>query len=158
MLHVVLMGLHGHSRQLRTARNLLQKTAPILLTLNEKAAAALQERDQHICARDRAVQEREQVRLLSHLDTCSSAPLFLLVTMIKSITPTRQIQEELDQANLSLQNARQQIGDLNLQVTIMTSGKNRNDKHAQPDFPSSLSLCHFLSVVYTVEIVFYRPI
>lgn len=47
--------------QLCTVRGLLQKTAPILLKLNEKAAAALKERDEHICARDQAVEEREQV-------------------------------------------------------------------------------------------------
>ena len=36
---------------------------------------------------------------------------------------TQQIEEELNQANLNLQNAREQIGDFNLQVTILTSGK-----------------------------------
>ncbi|KAF7667588.1 hypothetical protein LDENG_00055380 [Lucifuga dentata] len=77
--------------ELCTARNLLQKTFPMLLKLNEKAAAALRERDHHICMQEQALEEREQ------------------------------IQEELDRANLSLQNAKQQIGDLNLQVTIMTS-------------------------------------
>ncbi|XP_076003958.1 sperm-associated antigen 5 [Genypterus blacodes] len=77
--------------ELRTARILLQKTSPTLLKLNEKAAAALRERDQHVCARDRAVEEREQM------------------------------QEELDGVSLSLQDARQQIDDLNLQATIMTS-------------------------------------
>lgn len=33
------------------------------------------------------------------------------------------MQEEWSQTNLNLQAAREQIGDLNLQVTILTSGK-----------------------------------
>ncbi|XP_030004690.1 sperm-associated antigen 5 [Sphaeramia orbicularis] len=74
-----------------TVRGLVQKTAPLLLTLNEKAAAALRERDEHIAALDQAVEERQQ------------------------------IEEEFNQANLDLQAAREQIGDLNLQVTILTS-------------------------------------
>ncbi|XP_038569125.1 sperm-associated antigen 5 [Micropterus salmoides] len=78
-------------KELCTVRGLLQKTAPILLKLNEKAAAALKERDEHICARDQAVEEREQ------------------------------IEEEWNQTNTNLQTAREQIGDLNLQVTILTS-------------------------------------
>lgn len=77
--------------ELCTVRGLLQKTSPILLKLNEKAAAALRERDEHIAARDRAIEEREQ------------------------------IEEEWSQANLNLQTARDQISDLNLQVTILTS-------------------------------------
>ncbi|XP_063324658.1 sperm-associated antigen 5-like isoform X1 [Pelmatolapia mariae] len=72
-------------------RSLLQKTAPMLLKLNEKAAAALRERDEHISARDQAVEEREQ------------------------------IEEELNETHLNFQAAREQIGDLNLQVTILTS-------------------------------------
>ncbi|XP_071360634.1 sperm-associated antigen 5 isoform X2 [Trachinotus anak] len=78
-------------RELCTVRGLLQKTAPMLLKLNEKAAAALRERDEHVSSRDQAVEEREQ------------------------------IEEELNEANLNLQTAREQIGDLNLQVTILTS-------------------------------------
>ncbi|XP_040892911.1 sperm-associated antigen 5 [Toxotes jaculatrix] len=78
-------------KELCTVRGFLQKTAPMLLKLNEKAAAALKERDEHISARDQAVEEREQ------------------------------IEEELNQANLNLQTASEQIGDLNLQVTILTS-------------------------------------
>ncbi|XP_044046254.1 sperm-associated antigen 5 [Siniperca chuatsi] len=74
-----------------TVRGLLQKTAPILLKLNDRAAAALRERDEHISARDQAVEERDQ------------------------------IEEELNQTNMNLQTAREQIGDLNLQVTILTS-------------------------------------
>lgn len=50
--------------QLRSARGLLQKTAPMLLKLNEKAVAALRERDEHVFAREQAVEEREQVRCL----------------------------------------------------------------------------------------------
>uniref|UniRef100_A0A668UWP0 Sperm associated antigen 5 n=1 Tax=Oreochromis aureus TaxID=47969 RepID=A0A668UWP0_OREAU len=55
-------------------RSLLQKTAPMLLKLNEKAAAALRERDEHISARDQAVEEREQVRHLlysGYLQPCT---------------------------------------------------------------------------------------
>lgn len=36
------------------------------------------------------------------------------------------MEEEWNQTNSDLQTAREQIGDLNLQVTILTSGKNRN--------------------------------
>lgn len=35
------------------------------------------------------------------------------------------MEDELNQTNLSLQSAREQIGDLNLQVTILTSGKKK---------------------------------
>ncbi|XP_056223916.1 sperm-associated antigen 5 [Seriola aureovittata] len=78
-------------KELSTVRGLLQKTVPMLLKLNEKAADALRDRDEHISARDQAVEEREQ------------------------------IEEELNEANLNLQTAREHIGDLNLQVTILTS-------------------------------------
>ncbi|XP_041640799.1 sperm-associated antigen 5 [Cheilinus undulatus] len=77
--------------ELCTVRGLLQKAAPLLWKLNEKAAAALRERDEYISERDQAVEEREQ------------------------------ISEEWNQANLDLQTAREQIGDLNLQITILTS-------------------------------------
>ncbi|XP_061573810.1 sperm-associated antigen 5 [Cololabis saira] len=79
------------ANELCTIRILVQKAAPILLKLNEKAAAALRDRDEHISARDQAIEEREQ------------------------------IEEELNEANFNLQDARQQISDLNLQVTILTS-------------------------------------
>lgn len=52
------------SSQLCTVRGLLQKTAPMLLKLNEKAATALRERDEHLSAREQAIEEREQVRCL----------------------------------------------------------------------------------------------
>ncbi|XP_044203057.1 sperm-associated antigen 5 [Thunnus albacares] len=78
-------------QELCTVRGLLRKTTPMLMKLNEKAVAALRERDEYIAERDQAVEEREQ------------------------------IEEELNQANLNLQNAREQIGDFNLQVTILTS-------------------------------------
>ncbi|XP_008303672.1 sperm-associated antigen 5 [Stegastes partitus] len=78
-------------KELFTVRSLIQKTAPMLLKLNEKAAAALRERDEHISARDQAIEEREQ------------------------------IEEELNEVHVNLQTAREQIGDLNLQVTILTS-------------------------------------
>lgn len=39
------------------------------------------------------------------------------------------MEEELNQTNLNLQAAREQISDLNLQVTILTSGKkNKTNK------------------------------
>lgn len=47
--------------QLCTARSLLRSSIPVLLRLNEKAAAALKERDQCVLARDQAVEDREQV-------------------------------------------------------------------------------------------------
>ncbi|XP_033986368.1 sperm-associated antigen 5 [Trematomus bernacchii] len=78
-------------QELSTVRGLLQKSVPMLLMLNEKAAAALIERDEHFSAREQAVEEREQ------------------------------IEDELNKANMILQTAREQIGDLNLQVTILTS-------------------------------------
>ncbi|KAM4751507.1 sperm-associated antigen 5 [Anableps anableps] len=77
--------------ELCTVRSLLQKTAPTLLLLNEKAAVALKERDEHRSARERAVEEREQ------------------------------IEDELNETHLNLQTATQQISDLNLQITILTS-------------------------------------
>uniref|UniRef100_A0A8C3FZJ9 Si:dkey-25o16.4 n=1 Tax=Cyclopterus lumpus TaxID=8103 RepID=A0A8C3FZJ9_CYCLU len=79
------------SSQLCTTRALLQKTTPMLLKLNEKAASALRERDGHLSARDQAVEEREQ------------------------------IEEEFKEANMNLQSATEQISDLNLQVTILAS-------------------------------------
>lgn len=48
--------------QLCTVRGLLQKTVPMLLQLNEKAAVALKERDECMSARDQAAEDREQVR------------------------------------------------------------------------------------------------
>lgn len=47
--------------QLCTVRGLLRRTVPMLLQLNEKAAVALKERDECMSARDRAVEDREQV-------------------------------------------------------------------------------------------------
>ncbi|XP_053275221.1 sperm-associated antigen 5 [Pleuronectes platessa] len=78
-------------QELCTVRGFLQKTAPMLLKLNDKAAAALRERDEHCSARDQAVEEREQ------------------------------IEEELNQTKWNLQTAREEIGDLNLQLTILSS-------------------------------------
>lgn len=40
---------------------------------------------------------------------------------------TEQMKEEWNQTNVNLQTAREQIGDLSLQVTILTSGKNCSD-------------------------------
>uniref|UniRef100_A0A3Q2PVC1 Sperm associated antigen 5 n=1 Tax=Fundulus heteroclitus TaxID=8078 RepID=A0A3Q2PVC1_FUNHE len=77
--------------ELCTVRGLLQKTAPMLVQLNQKAAAALRERDEHCSARERAEEEREQ------------------------------IEEELNETNLNLQTATQQISDLNLQITVLAS-------------------------------------
>ncbi|XP_061129941.1 sperm-associated antigen 5 isoform X2 [Syngnathus typhle] len=79
------------TREMSVVRSLVQRSAPMLVKLNEKAAAALTERDQHMSARERVQEEREQV------------------------------EEELTEALLNLQTAQEQIGDLNLQVTILTS-------------------------------------
>uniref|UniRef100_A0A3Q3MPT7 Sperm associated antigen 5 n=1 Tax=Mastacembelus armatus TaxID=205130 RepID=A0A3Q3MPT7_9TELE len=78
-------------KELCTVRGLLHKTAPMLLKMNEKTAAALREKDEHISAKKQAIEKREQM------------------------------EEELNQANLDLQIAREQISDLNLQVTILTT-------------------------------------
>ncbi|CAN9510300.1 unnamed protein product [Ophioblennius macclurei] len=77
--------------ELVTVKSLLQEAAPMLLKMNEKAAAALRERDEHMCSRDQAVEEREQ------------------------------LEEELNETHSSLQIAKETIGDLNLQVTILTT-------------------------------------
>ncbi|XP_049576261.1 sperm-associated antigen 5 [Syngnathus scovelli] len=79
------------TRELSVVRSLVQRSAPMLVKLNEKTAAALTERDQHMSARERVQEEREQV------------------------------EEELREALLNLQTAQEQIGDLNLQATILTS-------------------------------------
>lgn len=81
----------GLMEELSTIRRCVQKTVPILLRLNEKAAVALKERDEHKCARDQAVKEREQM------------------------------EEEWNQTNLELQSAREQVGDLSLKVTVLTT-------------------------------------
>lgn len=81
----------GLMEELCTVRRCLQKTAPILLQLNERAAAASKERDEHKRARDQAVKEREQM------------------------------EEEWNQTNLDLQLAREQVGDLSLKVTVLTA-------------------------------------
>ncbi|XP_061888924.1 sperm-associated antigen 5 isoform X2 [Entelurus aequoreus] len=78
-------------KELHDVRNLVHRTAPILMKLNEKAADALRERDDYMSARDRALEDKEQ------------------------------LEEELSQTQLNLQAAGVQIGDLNLQVTILTS-------------------------------------
>ncbi|XP_054636201.1 sperm-associated antigen 5 isoform X2 [Dunckerocampus dactyliophorus] len=78
-------------KELHDVRNLVHRTAPVLMTLKEKAADALGERDEHMSARDRALEDKEQ------------------------------LEEELRQAQLNLQAAGEQIADLNLQVTILTS-------------------------------------
>ncbi|XP_014904705.1 sperm-associated antigen 5 isoform X1 [Poecilia latipinna] len=78
-------------QELCSVRSLLQKTAPMLLQLNERAATALRERDEHRTARERAAEEKEQ------------------------------IEDELKETHLNLQTASQQISDLNLQITILTS-------------------------------------
>lgn len=92
--HILSQTVEEHSGlmdELCTVRSLLQKTAPTLARLNQKAAAALRERDDHCSARERAVEERQQT------------------------------EEELDETRLNLQTATQQISDLNLQITILTS-------------------------------------
>ncbi|XP_077427726.1 sperm-associated antigen 5 isoform X2 [Vanacampus margaritifer] len=79
------------TQELSVVRSLLHRTAPLLVELNEKAAAALRERDEHMSVRERAQEEREQ------------------------------LEEELRRARLSFQTAEEQIGDFSLQVTILTS-------------------------------------
>ncbi|XP_077460938.1 sperm-associated antigen 5 [Stigmatopora argus] len=79
------------TKELSTVRNLVQRSAPLLAKLNEKAAAALKERDEHISTRDRVLEENEL------------------------------LEEKLKQAQLNHHNAEEQIGDLNQQITILTS-------------------------------------
>ncbi|XP_028314060.1 sperm-associated antigen 5 [Gouania willdenowi] len=78
-------------QELFAVQSLVQRCVPILLKLNEKAADALRERDEHMSEKDQAIEEREQ------------------------------IEEKLNEAHSNLQSCRDQIGDLNLQVTILTS-------------------------------------
>lgn len=71
----------GIFSQLCIVRGVLQKTAPMLLQLNERAAAALRERDEQISERDQAVEEREQVRCLSfNWDAYCPATLFFYMS------------------------------------------------------------------------------
>ncbi|XP_057698481.1 sperm-associated antigen 5 [Corythoichthys intestinalis] len=79
------------TKELSTVRNLVQRSAPLLAKLNEKAAAALRERDEHVLMRDQVVEEK------------------------------MLLEEKLKQAQQNLQAAEEQIGDLNQQVTILTS-------------------------------------
>nr|XP_057922752.1 sperm-associated antigen 5 [Doryrhamphus excisus]XP_057922761.1 sperm-associated antigen 5 [Doryrhamphus excisus] len=78
-------------KELHDVKNLLHRTAPVLIKLKKKAEDALQERDEHMSARDQALEDKEQ------------------------------LEEELRQAQLNLQAAGEQFADLNLQVTILTS-------------------------------------
>uniref|UniRef100_A0A8C5EL92 Sperm-associated antigen 5 n=1 Tax=Gouania willdenowi TaxID=441366 RepID=A0A8C5EL92_GOUWI len=80
---------HNDSGKNNNLQSLVQRCVPILLKLNEKAADALRERDEHMSEKDQAIEEREQ--------------------------------EKLNEAHSNLQSCRDQIGDLNLQVTILTS-------------------------------------
>lgn len=48
----------------------------------------------------------------------------MMIIILFKLTCAQQMEEEWNQTNLSLQTAREQIGDLSLQVTILTSGKN----------------------------------
>ncbi|XP_068177210.1 sperm-associated antigen 5 [Antennarius striatus] len=78
-------------KELCTVRGLLQKATPMLLRLNEKAAAALRERDEHITARVQVMEEKEQV------------------------------EQELNHTSLNLQATREQLCDFKLEVTILTT-------------------------------------
>ncbi|XP_061684598.1 sperm-associated antigen 5 [Syngnathoides biaculeatus] len=79
------------TKELSRVSNLMHRVAPSMVKLNEATAAALRERDEHMAARDRALEDRGQ------------------------------LEEDLKRATLSLQSAEEQIGDLNLQVTILNS-------------------------------------
>lgn len=58
-------------------------------------------------------------------DGCNDSSFFIFKL---NWTCTQQIEEELNGANVNLQTAREQIGDLNLQVTILNSGKKKKWK------------------------------
>ncbi|XP_051993232.1 sperm-associated antigen 5 [Xyrauchen texanus] len=77
--------------ELRKAQVLVQRMNPVLHQLHQKAAAAMEESNQHLTMRDRAVQERDLM------------------------------ESELEQTRSSLQDASEQIADLNMQQTILTS-------------------------------------
>ncbi|XP_053088680.1 sperm-associated antigen 5 [Pangasianodon hypophthalmus] len=83
---------HTHlSAELHKAQQLLQRTYPLLHTLQHRASAAIQQSNKHQEERDRAVEDREQM------------------------------EQQLYDTHSSLQEARQEITDLNTQITIMSS-------------------------------------
>lgn len=148
--------------QLSTVRGFLQQAAPLLLKLNEKAVAALRERDEYIYERDQAVEEREQVCSLelSLVNYFLTLGFYLLLKdqrwlhfiWVVNTSVTQQITEEWKQTNLNLQTAREEISDLNLQVTILTSGKDwfRNLSFAATPIFSSLHLLLFYSSILSI--------
>ncbi|XP_051560939.1 sperm-associated antigen 5 [Myxocyprinus asiaticus] len=79
------------TEELRKSQVLVQRINPVLHQLHQKATAAMEQSNQHLTMRDRAVQERDQM------------------------------ESELEQTRSSLQDASQQITDLNMQQTILTS-------------------------------------
>lgn len=106
-----------HPLQLRSVGSVLQKAAPVLVRLNETTAAALREKEASCSARDQAVEERLQVRV--PLDSSAS---FVSLSLFEP-TCSHQTEEELKGTRLDLRAAEQQVGDLNLQLTILTSGQ-----------------------------------
>ncbi|KAK1791477.1 hypothetical protein P4O66_013165, partial [Electrophorus voltai] len=79
------------SEELCRAQQLLQRTHAVLLRLQQRALAAVEQSRQHQAARDAAVQDR-----------C-------------------QLESELEQTQCNLRDAHLHVADLNTQVTIMTS-------------------------------------
>ncbi|KAF7710030.1 sperm-associated antigen 5 isoform X2 [Silurus meridionalis] len=83
---------HTHlSAELHRAQQLLQRTYPVLHTLQHRASSALQQSITHQEERDRAVEDRGQM------------------------------EQQLYDTHSSLQEAHQQIADLHTQITIMSS-------------------------------------
>ncbi|XP_057186708.1 sperm-associated antigen 5 isoform X1 [Triplophysa rosa] len=77
--------------ELRNAQELIQKINPVLYQLHQRTVAAMEQSKQHLVMRDRAVEERDL------------------------------LENESEQMRSSLQDASEQIADLNMQQTIMTS-------------------------------------
>nr|XP_696012.4 sperm-associated antigen 5 [Danio rerio] len=78
-------------KELRKAQELVQRINPVLRHLHQRTTTAMEQSKQHLEIRDRAVEERNMM------------------------------ENELEHMRSSLQDASQQISDLNMQQTIMTS-------------------------------------
>ncbi|KAM8843368.1 sperm-associated antigen 5 isoform 1-T2 [Synchiropus picturatus] len=91
LLHQTLEEQSSLIQELSEVKKLLYKTTPMLLKLNEKAAAAVRERDEHLSEKHRAIEDMKRV------------------------------EEELIQTKQDLESALEEVGASNLKVTILTS-------------------------------------
>ncbi|XP_010777711.1 sperm-associated antigen 5 [Notothenia coriiceps] len=99
-------------QELSTVRGLLQKSTPMLLMLNEKAAAALTERDEHFSAREQAVEEQEQVRRHSNEQQDSYFPATLFYLLQHSWRDVQQAKDRANGLEASLGQSEQQVCEL----------------------------------------------